>query len=113
MQTSNTDGQKTRKTRYASTYTSKPVTLRLPNKIVQKIGWKAAEEEVTSNEIIRQILTDAVKDAKPPITLEYRRFAASDSEWQRWQDLADHLRVDLSELLRQVLNRLCDTNLPK
>lgn len=113
MKASNTPGEKPKKRRYSSTYTSKPVTLRLPNKIVQKLGWKAAEEEVTSGEIIRQILADAVKDAKPPVTLETKAFAASDVEWQQWLDLADHAGVELNELLRQVLNRLCASRLPK
>jgi hypothetical protein len=113
MPESNNSGQKPKKPRYRSTYTSKPVTLRLPNKIVQRIGWKAAEEEVTSSEIIRQILADAVKDAKPPLTLENRAFAASDAEWQRWQDLADHMGVELNDMLRQIMERLCQVHLPK
>jgi hypothetical protein len=113
MEASKTPDRKPKKRRYKSTYSSKQVTLRLPNKIVQKIGWKAADEEVTSGEIIRQILADAVKDVKPPMTLEYRGFSATDDEWQRWQDMADRCKVELNDLLRQVLERVYAQCMPK
>lgn len=86
---------------------------RITPKTMEHLRYFATENGLSIQESVRQILWGAVKDSKPPIDLENKAIDCSSDEWAAWQDLASHTGIELSSLIRQVLNKLTKQHLPK
>lgn len=88
-------------------------SIRLPAKLLEKLNWRAAEQGVDVQDVIRSILSDALAHQKPPVAQERREISASLEEWERYRDLCDALGAeDVSAIVIPLLNRLYAKQFP-
>ncbi len=80
------------------------VTFRLQQETWNKLQWLATEQGITRPGLIRQLLAVAVRNVKPP---NHRGIEGITSrEWEAWQSLAESRGVPVSELVRDIMERV-------
>lgn len=80
-------------------------SLRLPIETWEKLSWLALDQGITRADVIRRVLHDAVKNARPPKDRESRRIRATPEQWDAWRDAADHFEMPLDELIIATMER--------
>lgn len=89
----------------------KTVSLRVPSDLWERCGWKAVANGVNRTEFVRDTLTTATRDAKPPELREFRGIAASESELDLWEKSAAYReRSSLEDWVRYILNTVAESD---
>lgn len=81
-------------------------TVRMPAETWKKLGWAAAEQGATKQDLIRRLCTSASKNAKPPKAGESRALHAEAVEWEEWQKTANQLDTTVPQLVRRLMDQI-------
>jgi hypothetical protein len=84
------------------------MTSRIPAEHAAKLGWIAAENGTTTADVVRKLIADGVRGAKPPADARTREILASADEWSAWEKIAAEKQTTPGELARRLLNRIVE-----
>lgn len=83
--------------------TLRAYSLRVSPEHWEKLDWVAKEKGVERSDVLRMLVADAVRYAKPPESLVSREIPVSDAEWQTWEDCATEMGVDVRHLIAHLM----------